>query len=472
VEAKDPKGVARGITYREFTQGSYQNYIPAGEREHMYSPIPGYQNIQRPHYGRGFSTPNYFYYPNTVYTQYTKTTPTAEEKPEPPNVITNKSVIKTDVVVNPVMQQKKATQSEQIQKEEEKKEEKKDAKKEEKKQEKKEEKNEEKKEERKEAQKEVKKEVKEVKEKKKEGKKDNKSDTPKKKKNVEVKHVKDIETVKDTPKIETASKEDTIRKVKDDVVKEKAIQKSEAAGIVESKQEDSDLSKLKNILSKVGSTTKRAFTYELIIQIGREIKICKQKPILLAKDIFSRRTELNEVQVGSPINKRSKGFERKAETEEVKKLKIDAKNQLERVTEEAKIEDIEGDIKLALNKLTPDNYQKIFKIIYELKSKSEKTQEAFVDLVYKRAKSEQKYIEIYGNLCKDIVCKELNIDPKKTLSESTTLKSSSGAAIILKVKSAFAKRNEFKEEIKASKQDLTQEEVDNYNRDAIFGSTV
>jgi hypothetical protein len=295
---------------------------------------------------------------------------------------------------------------------------------------------------------------------KKEKRKDNKSGSPNpKKKNVETKQ---IETVKDTPKIETTNKEDTA--AKNSPIKEQAT--------VESKQEDSDLLKLKSILSKMKPISEKAFEYNLIIQIGEELKICKQKPVLLAKDVIDRATELNEVQVGSLANRKPKRLERKTETEEVKKLRIDAKNQLERVTEEAKIEDSERDLKLALNKLTPDNYRRIFKIIYDLKSKSEKTQEVFIDLVYKRARSEQKYIELYGTLCKDAVCVELNIDPKRTLSESITLKSSTGAAIISKVKSAFEKRKEFKEEIKAWKQDLTQEEIDYYNRNAIFGSII
>eukprot|EP00826_Nyctotherus_ovalis_P047504 TRINITY_DN5469_c0_g4_i2.p1 TRINITY_DN5469_c0_g4~~TRINITY_DN5469_c0_g4_i2.p1 ORF type:complete len:535 (-),score=190.38 TRINITY_DN5469_c0_g4_i2:706-2265(-) len=419
-EHKDIQGAARGSVYPEFLKGGHMNYAPSSiEAGQMFSPMGGYQ---RPPYMGGYGAQNYppFYYkfPGMNYPQgpmgFAKGS--AEEMQAKRTVVTSKPVIKTDVVVGPAVH-KKPTTAETIPKEVSGKADK-----------------EEKKREVKEA--ETKKEMKSP--------RDQKKDSPKQAKKEEKKPVEEL------------------------LIEIKKSLKMPIVEPTEDKQEDSDLSKLKEILNKK-KTTKRAFTYEVIMEIGRELKICRRRPVLLAKDLLGRTTELYDIS-GSPVGKKPQNIERRAEPEEVTKLKMDAKNQLERITEEAKVENDEKEIKFALNKLTPDNYGKQLTLIYALKSKSDELQKMLINMLFKKAWSEQKYIELYGNLCKDFVCKELGLDPKKNVSPLATAKSSFGAAIVARLTDAFEKRNEFKEEIKALRQDYTDEEVYFNHRNMLFGS--
>lgn len=455
-EHKDTQGLARGSTHPVFAQGRYTDYVPRSkEPAQMYSPMGGYQ---RPPYVLGYGGQEYpFYYkfPHMNYAQRPAghSKGSAEEMQVESAVAISRSVIKTDVVVEAIIHKKSATAEavpKEIQQNQESSEKKGSGK----------------------ADKEVKRqevkraEKKEVKSPR-DRKKDHETESPKQKKKGEKSLEELTAEVKKSLEVPVVEYTESLKGKKTTAPTEDKHKQVE--GHKDKKQEDLDLLKLKEILSK-RKTTKRAFAYELIMEIGRELKICRRRPVLLAKDLLGRATELYEVS-GSPTSRKSQNIERKAEPEEVKKLKMDAKTQLERITEEAKTENDEKEIKFALNKLTPDNYGKQFAAMHVLKSKSDELQKMLVDMLFKKAWREQKYIELYGRLCKDFVCKELGLDPKKKVSPQATLKSCFGAAIVAKLTSAFQKRNEFKEEVKALKQDYTDEEVYYDHRNMLFGST-
>jgi hypothetical protein len=96
------------------------------------------------------------------------------------------------------------------------------------------------------------------------------------------------------------------------------------------------------------------------MRIGAELSVTRKEPVLLTTDVLTRRRELREVSLPSSGKKRSDYVARRPETEEEKKMKTDAKEQLKLLEERSKKPNDAGDIKLALNKLTPENYSKVF----------------------------------------------------------------------------------------------------------------
>jgi len=276
-----------------------------------------------------------------------------------------------------------------------------------------------------------------------------------------VKHVQEINFKKSTKEesISTAHKDERRDEEKKSCITSK--EKTIASTTIIKK---SDMEKLLEIIKDL---PEGRFTYEAIKRIGAELDICHKKPILLHKEILTRFMHDGK----KPIE--GKGIlMRREKTEEEKRIEKDAQEHAKLLAEKAKTQDVEGEIKLALNKLTPENYEVMFDRIWNLKSKSSKASEVLLNRIFKKAWSEPTYIELYGRLCKELICREVNI-PYSKLSKSKIKESKFRDKIITECQITFNNRNKLKTDLKnTSKEDVNDEEIDFTHRKLLFGSII
>ena len=157
---------------------------------------------------------------------------------------------------------------------------------------------------------------------------------------------------------------------------------------------------------------------EKTILLLKDWSICKRKPKLLIKGLLDRKVELRDSYSHGqgdkrPYNKTNRGpppaakpeetkFERKEKSELEKQMEVQATEYLKK----EKTDTVRGDIKLALNKLTPDNYTIVFDDIAKLRAKTEDAPKILVEIIFRKAWKEQKYIRVYARLCNDLVNRE------------------------------------------------------------------
>lgn len=280
--------------------------------------------------------------------------------------------------------------------------------------------------------------------------------------------VKEPETkkIKVEPKVE--EKKEDVKEAKIKIIPQeetKVISKEEKApSLVSIPQKKSDLQIFREITK---NSQKNDFTYEIIVKIGSELAVCHMKPKLLVEDLLNR-PMLN----GRKELVTREALTRRVKTEEEKTIERDAKAREKLLAESAKVQDDKGDLKLALNKLTPENYTTMAEKIWKLKGKSAEVSEILVDLIFKKAWSEQKYIGLYGKLCKGIICRELKV-PESKLSKNEMKKSKFRDSIITKCQKTFDNRSTLKEDLKtSSKTELSEDEIELIHRKMIFGSTL
>lgn len=260
------------------------------------------------------------------------------------------------------------------------------------------------------------------------------------------------------PKEIAKAKED---KMKEDIkVREVIKQKEDIPSIVAVK---TDLMRFEEITKNLKGG---AFSYEIILRIGSELKICHTKPTLLLEGVTNRALEFRDPITGE---KKESKMQRRQKTEIEIQIDNEAKAQKKKLEESASKVDTEADLKFALNKLTPDNYSVTYKTIWDL---TIKFPDIAVDAIFKKAWSEQNYIPLYGTLCKEIIYNELK-KPKDTKLEKGLIKNSKIRGKILeKCHDTFKGRKKLREELKASsKKELTDDELDYFHHRMFFGST-
>lgn len=304
---------------------------------------------------------------------------------------------------------------------------------------------------------------------------------------------KEDKKAKEEPKHKEEKKMKEEKKTKDDKMVKEEIKKEPKLkemkeniafnNLTKPKTGKSDLEVFGEIMNNVNDSV---LTYDAILRIGTELKLCQMEPSLLVNDVLERETELHNPSTGE---KKVIKLKRREKTEQEKKIEEDAKRQKEHIDKMKNVEDMEGDIKLALNKLTPDNYDIMFKNIWELKSnlekrmkqakgegKSEKTENVLVEQIFKKAWSEPKYIALYGTLCKEIIYKEVSNQSDSAGSDSKQSRdimkgSQFRIEIIRKCQHTFEHRQNIREDLKKnSKKDLTDDELDYLHNQILFGS--
>lgn len=224
-------------------------------------------------------------------------------------------------------------------------------------------------------------------------------------------------------------------------------------------------SDMEELLKIMKDLPKGEFTYEVIKRIGAELTVCHMKPTLLNKDVLTR-----AMRNGKRVIEGKSILMRREKTEEEKKIEKDAREHVKLLVEKAKVQDVEGDIKLALNKLTPENYEVMFDKILNLKNKSSKVSEVLVNKIFKKAWSEPTYIELYGHLCKELICKEVKV-PYSKLSKNKMKDSKFRDKIITKCQITFNNRNKLKDNLKKTlKEDTTDDELNIAHRKLLLGS--
>lgn len=208
-----------------------------------------------------------------------------------------------------------------------------------------------------------------------------------------------------------------------------------------------------------------AFTYEVIIKIGAELKICHEKPTPELEQIINRQSEFRDPVTGE---RKENKMQRRQKTEIEIQIDNEAKEQKKKLEDSVNKIDKEGEFKLALNKLTPDNYNVMFRTIWE---QTEKSPDVAVDVIFKKAWSEQKYIPLYGTLCKEIIYKQLGKDLDAKFEKDLLKSSEIRDKILKKCHSTFTERRNIRTKLKEnSKKELTEEELDYFHKRMFFGS--
>lgn len=260
------------------------------------------------------------------------------------------------------------------------------------------------------------------------------------------------------------------------------------------KKEESELEKLKALFKKYsvpmeepGKKVAKVFSYDLIMEI-KDFKVCSKPPSLLIVDVLTRKKEMREVAIAKRGQKSSyttqrehvvptiSPVNRRAETAEEKDMKSKAKETLDMISTREKNSTDANEIKLLLNKLTPDNYDKIIESIAKMPAKSEETSKLLVEVIFKKAWSEQKYISLYGKLCKEMIYRELRVPLDKKMTSKQLKDSKFRTSIIAMCELTFHTRKALKESIqqpadpakKLSPEDI--EEIKFWQRKKLFGS--
>jgi len=287
---------------------------------------------------------------------------------------------------------------------------------------------------------------------------------------------KEVKKVADTTKQKSAPQKpiDTPQKTKEASPKAKETKeekKAEKNQVKEKMMEDiapikekvqSDLMKFEEIIKDLKGG---AFTYEVIVRIGTELKICHAKPTPALEQIINRQSEFRDPITGE---RKENKMQRRQKTEIEIQIDNEAKAQKKKLDESASKVDKEGELKLALNKLTPDNYSVMFKTIWEL---TEKLPDTAVDVIFKKAWNEQNYISLYGTLCKNIIYKQLGKGLNDKIDKKLLKSSDIRKKILYTCHLTFTKRREIRTELKdSSKKELTEEELDYLHNKKFFGS--